>query len=400
MWVDDPDFDINRHVRHVALPAPGRIEQLEELAMLVVADPFDRNRPLWEFVVVDGLAGGQGAIIQKIHHVLTDGEGGIRLSMQFLDLTADAPEPPATSLSHDLHAPEPPPSTHEVMNALVQGAFRGPLSAVRQIRDLLAEPHRIPSAGQATVATARAVVAQLRDTDKARSPLWTTRSLGRAFTMTSVPLDPVKDVAKKLGGTLNTAFVTAAAHAAGSYHRDLGAPVDALRTSMAISTRTAETGEAGNAFSLVRLLVPTSDMSIVDRFHAVHELTASAKSSSASSSLDQLAAVTSALPTSLVTRVARQQAETVDFATSNVRAAPFTVYIAGAKVLRSHPVGPVGGVAFNLTLMSYNGSLDMGLTTDTASVTDTPLLAGLLSSAFDQLVTPPKKSRKRRPTTS
>jgi len=92
------------------------------------------------------------------------------------------------------------------------------------------------------------------------------------------------------------------------------------------------------------------------------------------------------LPTSLVTRLARQQAQTVDFATSNVRGAPVPVYIAGAQLLENYPIGPLGGVAFNLTLLSYNHSLDMGINIDSAAVADPPLLRRCLEAAFDDLI--------------
>jgi hypothetical protein len=92
------------------------------------------------------------------------------------------------------------------------------------------------------------------------------------------------------------------------------------------------------------------------------------------------------LPTSLVTRLARTQAQTVDFATSNVRGAPIAMYVAGAKLLENYPVGPLGGVAFNLTLLSYLGSLDMGVNIDTAAVADPALLHTCLAGAFDDLL--------------
>jgi diacylglycerol O-acyltransferase / wax synthase len=92
------------------------------------------------------------------------------------------------------------------------------------------------------------------------------------------------------------------------------------------------------------------------------------------------------LPLSLVSRVARQQTQTVDFATSNVRAAPFAVYVAGAKIVENYPIGPLAGVAFNLTLMSYDGSLDMGLHSDAAAVAEPDLLRTLMEEAFEELL--------------
>jgi diacylglycerol O-acyltransferase / wax synthase len=383
LWVDDPEFDIDRHVRHIALPKPASMRQLEDLAILIVADPFDRSHPLWEFTVVDGLRNGRCALIQKIHHAVTDGEGGIKISMQFLDLERDAPEPPP--LAEPVGGASSVPASENVLTSMVQGAFRGPLTLVRQLRDLVAEPTRIPAAGQATVAAARAVLTQITDTEKAHSPLWTSRSLGRHIEFLRTPIDPMKAAAKRLDGTLNAAFVTAAADAAGAYHRELGSPVGTLRTSMAISTRSKGDKSAGNAFSLARIVVPTGDMPIAERFHKISNLAASARASASSGTLNQLAALAATLPDSVVTRMARAQGETVDFATSNVRAAPFAVYVSGAQVMENYPVGPLGGVAFNLTLMSYSGSLDMGLTTDTAAVKDAELLRRLLVDALKRL---------------
>ncbi len=102
-------------------------------------------------------------------------------------------------------------------------------------------------------------------------------------------------------------------------------------------------------------------------------------------SLSTLATVAAALPTSLVTRLARQQAQTVDFATSNVRGSPVPVFIAGAQLLHNYAMGPLAGVAFNLTLLSYKGNLDMGLNTDAAAVADPTRLARLVDQSFKDL---------------
>ncbi|MFM9084044.1 MAG: WS/DGAT domain-containing protein, partial [Actinomycetota bacterium] len=189
--------------------------------------------------------------------------------------------------------------------------------------------------------------------------------------------------AKSMGGTLNPADVTAAAHAAGEYHRALGAPEESLRASMAISTRTDDSG--ANAFSLVRMLVPTAEMPIAERFAAVNEILATARAESQSASLDAIAAVATLIPTSVVTRLARAQAETVDFATSNVRGAGVPLYMAGSKLLANYPVGPLAGVAFNVTLMSYLGSMDVGVNIDEAAVAEPELLTGLLRTSFAEI---------------
>ncbi|MGB8860573.1 MAG: wax ester/triacylglycerol synthase domain-containing protein [Ilumatobacteraceae bacterium] len=387
MWVDDPNFDLHYHVRHLALPKPGTMRQLLDLASLIACDAFDRTRPLWQFVVVDGLRGGKSALIQKMHHTIVDGEGGVQLSLQFLDFERDVPEPPpldadliaAAAEAAAADAPSP-----DLWRDLVTGSLRMPLGLLKQIKELLSDPTGIPEAGSAAADTVRGVMQQLGDTEGARSPLWTKRSLHRRMETLRAPFGDTRAAAKRLGGTLNTAFLTAAAEAAGRYHRDLGAPVEMLRSSMAISTRTESSG--ANAFSLARMLVPTGEMPIGERFTAIQAATGAAKDQSATASLETLAAVAATLPTSLITRLARQQAHTVDFATSNVRGAPVPMYVAGAQLLENYAVGPLGGVAFNLTLLSYNHSLDMGVNIDTAAVTEPQLLHDCLVRAFKDLI--------------
>lgn len=383
VWVDDPDFDIDRHVRRIACPKPGSLRQVLDLAALIVADPFDRARPLWQFVVVEGLRGGKSAIVQKMHHTITDGERGVQLSLQYLDFERDAPEPPPLG-PDDLPPVEPHETTNaDVLREFVAGGLRIPIGVVKQIRDLLADPVSIPDASSAAARTMQGIMSQLSDTEHARSPLWARRSLQRRIETTRAPFRETKDAAKRLGGTLNTAFLTAAADAASCYHVEMGVPVESLRASMVVSTRTADSG--ANAFSLARLLVPTGEMPIDERFRAIHEATGMARAASATAGLDTLAAISSTMPTSLLTRIARQQSQTVDFATSNVKGSPVPVYVAGAQLLEIYPIGPLGGVAFNLTLMSYVGSLDMALNIDTAAVTDPDLLVRCLDRSFGAL---------------
>ena len=216
-----------------------------------------------------------------------------------------------------------------------------------------------------------------------------------------MPLEPVKAAAHILGGTLNVAFLTASAAAAGAYHRELGAPVDTLRASMAISTRRKESSAGSNSFTLAKLRVPTSEMDVTERFAAIQAAADAVRSSAAGGiNLGSLAALAAALPTSLIVRLARQQSGTIDFATSNLRAAPFPLYIAGARIMGNFPVGPLAGVAFNLTLLSYCGSLDMGLHLDPAAVAEPALLRTLLLDAFDELIDVASLTPAQRPATT
>lgn len=399
-WVDDSDFDIRYHVRHVSLPQPATMRQLLDYTTLLLADPFDRSRPLWHFIVVDGLEGGRSALIQKLHHTITDGQGGIELSMNYLDVERDpAPLPPLDPEIANRAVAEAPVDATEALRGAMADSLRLPLAVLRQVRDVLSDPALLGDITNSASATVRGLLNQLSESDPARSPLWTQRSLRRRLEITTVPYAELRAASKHLGGTLNTAFITAAAHAAGRYHRVLGAPVESLRTSMAVSTRGDDSDTMGNNFSLARLLVPTGDMPIAERFAAINELVGTARADAASGSLDAIASVSTALPTSVITRLARAQAETVDFATSNVRAAGVPLFVAGAQLLHNYPVGPLAGVAFNVTLLSYLGHMDVGINIDEAAVESPDLLRESLSMAFDELVAVTPRAAESQPTT-
>lgn len=383
LWVDDPDFDIDFHVRRLAVPKPGTMRQLLDLVALTVADPFDRTRPLWQVYVIEGLRGGKAALLTKLHHTIVDGEAGVQLALEYVDFERDAPEPdplpaPEPADDHDGHA-----SAGDTLHELLAGTLRLPAAVARQMRGLLVDPRQIPEASAAAVNTVRGVLTQLSETDKARSPLWTERSLRRHLEVVQAPFRETRDAARHLGGTLNHAFVAAAAAAAGRYHAERGVPVDELRTSMVVSTRTGDSGS--NAFSFARLLVPTGEMPMADRFVEIRDRAATARAASAAGGMDAVAALASALPTSVITRLARAQSQTIDFATSNVRGTPVPVFIGGAEVTANYPVGPMAGVAFNLTLLSHVGSLDMGVHIDASAIDDPALLRTGLEQAFAEL---------------
>ena len=390
VWGDDPQFDLNYHVRRIACPKPATLRAAIDLATVLMADPLDRTRPLWQYVVIEGIRGGKAIVLQKMHHTLTDGERGVELSLHYLDFERDAPDPAITRRAPDDVAGDEPSepvagehSAADTVREFVGGSLRLPLGVARQVGQLLADPGSIPDATGAAARTLRTMVTQLSDTAGAQSPLWTERSLRRRLEPLQASFQATKGAAKALGGTLNTAFLTAAAQAAGAYHAELGQPVESLRASMAISTRTEQSGS--NAFSLARLVVPAGEMTITERFHIVEQQIAAAREASGGAGLDVLAALTSGLPTSLLTRLARQQAETVDFATSNLRGSPVPMFLAGAQIEAVYALGPLLGVAFNLTLMSYLGSLDMGLHVDTAAVAEPELLARCFRLAFSEL---------------
>jgi len=385
-WQDDPDFDIDRHVRHLALPEPGNERQLFDLAAQFVQDPIDRTRPLWEFLLIDGLPGGRAALIQKMHHTITDGEGGIRLSEQFIDVTPDAPDVEDTIIVTEATAPGSLLGT--ATETFGHGVSRTLGIAHRSIglaADTALHPTHLATMGTDAVETGRSVLRQLTVTDQHHSALWDEPTLGRRLEVLDVSFDDARLAAKSLGGSLNDLFVTASAAAAGAYHRDLGHPVDELRMAMPVSTR-RDRSAGGNSFVPTRVLMPTGDLDPTTRFAMVHEALGRTKSERAIGLVSGLAGMVNLLPTSVVVRIARQQAETVDFTTSNVRAAPFDLYIAGAHLEATYPLGPLAGCAFNATVMSYRGWLNVGLHLDTGLVTEPELLRSHLVEAFAELI--------------
>ena len=154
---------------------------------------------------------------------------------------------------------------------------------------------------------------------------------------------------------------------------------------MPISTR-KDKAAGGNSFVPTRELVPAGIEDPVERFAAVHEALNRTKGEKILGVVDGAAGFANLLPTSVLVRFARQQTETIDFTTSNVRAANFDLYIGGGLILGTYPLGPLAGTAFNLTMMSYRGQLNMGLYVDTGAIEDPELLRTCLIESFAELV--------------
>jgi WS/DGAT/MGAT family acyltransferase len=386
-WVDDPSFDLDFHVRHVALPPPASDRALLDLAALHFQDPFDRARPLWQFTIVEGLADGRAVLLAKMHHTITDGVGGVRLSAMFIDLERDAPAPDIPEI------PSYVPTSENVVEGIVRGLAHGlrrqlgiTQRAATEAIDLALHPRKAATLLSGTVDLAGSLARQLLVIDNARSPLWTgRRSLQRHFEVLTVDLDRLKAQANALGGSVNDAFVACVAGGAGAYHRERGVEVDELRVAMPVSTRDDKSA-GGNAFTPTRALVPVGTKDPVERFAAVRDILGRTRHERAVTVTDSLAGVLNALPTAAMVNLARQQAETVDFATSNVRGAPWDLFIAGAEILHNHPMGPTGGTAFNATVLSYRGQLDIGLNIDSAAIDDPALLRTCVEESFGEFL--------------
>src|SRR5689334_16458674 len=362
-WVEDPDFDLDYHVRHIALPAPGSHRHLLDDAAHVYEHAFDPARPLWQLTMVDGLDGDRAALLTSMHHALTDGVGGVRMSAIFLDAEREAPDEPTL---------DPGPPREAATPTIAQSVRR----AVAEAIDTVCDP----------VGTARAIGNQLVVVDGSRSPLWRgRRSLGRRFDTLQVDLEAAKNAAHRLGGTLNDLYVTGVVRGVGAYHRARGVHVEELRMSMPISTRT-DKSSGGNAFTPIRVLVPTGAIDPVEHFRAVQDRIGGVKGRRALSLADSFTGVLTSLPSPLIARLARSQVETVDFACSNVRGAPFDLYVAGAHVDANHPMGPTAGTACNVTLLSYGRSMDIGINSDAAAVDEPMALRDCIAHGLTETI--------------
>jgi WS/DGAT/MGAT family acyltransferase len=398
-WLDDTEFDLDHHLRWMSLGGHATEEEVCDLVAELSRHPFDRGRPLWEFIVVEGLEGGRAAMLQRLHHTITDGEGGIKLSLEFLDLERE-PDPGAVSARTPATAPPAPEPDLE--DTRFGGAARAVADGVRQrggqlVGALGAAGSALRHPGDAA-AVAASLARQALVTGRC-SPLWTQRSLQRWFGTTVLDLADVKAAAHVLGGSVNDFFVTGASAGAGNYHRSRGAAVDHLRVSMPVSSRPARrrteaSGEdtagrpapsGGNTFSPTQTLVPTGACDPRDRFAVIHEALHRAKSERALGVFDSAATVVNLLPSAALVAAGGMLTGSMDFVCSNVRAAPFDVYIAGALIEANYPVGPLAGVAFNLTTMSYRGQMFLGLVVDPVAVEEPEALLHDIERGYEEL---------------
>jgi WS/DGAT/MGAT family acyltransferase len=403
-WVPDPDFDLQYHVRHVALAGNGSLDELHDLVSRWYEDPFDPGRPMWQFVVVDGLEGERSALFCKIHHAISDGVGLLRLSEAYLDLEPDVPSAPDVDLEGVVAAAAREPrktAAPSVESALLPSVLQLSQQAVRlagspisalwrsaaEAASLLRDPQRARQSTDDLVTALRTAAGELDLNGSSGSPLWNARSGRRHVEAVRVPLDDIKRAGATLGGSVNDVFVTGAVNATVAYHELHKAPLKEVTFSFVVSQRQGD-GVGGNYFTPVRVRLPVPPLPASDRLAAVRDAMTARRDAarSGSLSLNSLAGLGQFLPAPVLRSVARSQAAPVDFATSNLRGPPVPVYVGGARVIHNTAMGPLTGTPFNLTTISYDGSMDMGLFVDPVAVADPSGLKGCLQEAFGELI--------------
>jgi WS/DGAT/MGAT family acyltransferase len=386
-FADDPEIDLDYHVRRIAVPGRGDMRALLDVCQQLAEGSLDRSRPLWEFTLIDGLDGDRAALLQKIHHTISDGVGGLKLSMTLLDFEPD-PEPIAEvgSITPGSAGPAGPA---EVLRAALGDATRRNLELARRASgaavDALVHPTALPGRAASTIGVARSLRRQGFVGDPARSDVCSGRSLRRHFEVMSVSLPGMKRFATAHGGSINDVYVTGICAALGRYHERYGSTAGELRMAMPISTR-VRGDAAANRFAPARVLVPIQPADDLPAlFAAVHERLATAKAEPAFGVIDDLAGLATLLPTSLLVAFTRNQARTIDFTASNLRGSPVPLYLAGVRILASHPFGPRAGAALNVTTLGYTDSLDLGINVDPAAVEDVDGWMIDLRDAFDEI---------------
>lgn len=387
-WVPDAEFDLDAHLREVVLPAPGSQRQLFDLAARLYSEPLDRTRPLWKFVVIHGFEKKRSAIFAIIHHSVSDGIGQLRMAELYQQTSADEPAPPDVDLEAIIAAALAEGGAKELggnygtsTRANIQASashvarrqFGIGRRMVGEVAMWPADPSRLTGTVSALVDTVKGAVAQLSPSEEeshSGSPLWTSRSRHRHLEWVQLRVDDLRAVGKLAGGSINDAFMAGLAEAAHRYHVEHGVEIDTVNSSFVLSTRT-DRKAGGNAFTPVPVKLPAGAMAPSERIAAVMQAAEHAKEQAQrTGGMTGLSGVANLLPTSVVTSTARAAAGRIDFATSNLRGAPFPIYVSGAEVLATVPMGPVAGTGANITALSMNGKFDIGLFIDPDAITE------------------------------
>jgi diacylglycerol O-acyltransferase / wax synthase len=396
MWIEDPHFDIDYHVRRAALPAPGGMAELAEFMGDFMSRPLDRNRPLWETWIVEGLDGGRIAMCNKTHHAAIDGVSGAELLAAILQVT---PEQEAPAPQHEWR-PEAEPSAVRLL------AGAGLRVATR--------PWKAVGAAARILESATGVVRTVRDHGVATPPppfaapmTMLNGAIGphRRVAFAEVGLPEAKAVKSALGGTVNDVVLAMLAGGLRTYFQVHGQPIDRPLVGMVpISTHAAPGGGAdGNQVSAMLVGLPIHIGEAVGRLEAIRTGTAGAKEqhgAMGATTIQQLVELAPAGMSSLAARAytrlggANRHRPIWNLVVSNVPGPRIPLYCAGARMEAMYPIGPVHEmVGLNVTLFSYEDTVFVGLNGDRELVADIDVLAGHICEAFDELVTAAKATR-------
>src|SRR5438874_3778135 len=388
VWIEDPDFDLDFHVRRVGVPAPGGQEELDELVSQIASHQLDRRHPLWELWVVEALEHGSIGFVSKIHHCMADGVKAAELLVNVFDTGPDAiaPAPPARPWR-----PEAIPSGAQLLGQAI----------VAMLRALVG----VPSLVKRTLGGFRAG-ARRRRSGAVSPPLPfsapkmafnTALTPHRWYVSTSLSLEEVKAVKSALGATVNDVVLAACAGALRRYFDARGDPVDRpLIAGVPVSTRTEEKGHLANSVSNLFASVPIDLDDPVARVTAVHEVMKGAKEQLNLLGVEMLAdwsELTPPRPYAALNRMysrwrlADRHRPPINLVISNVPGPPQPLYVGGAKLLSIYSMGPIlENIGLNITVWSYLDQMNFGIVACRETMPDLRSLVGYLHDALAELM--------------
>jgi WS/DGAT/MGAT family acyltransferase len=387
VWVEDKDFDIDRHIRRIAVPPPGGRRELGELVGMLMSYQLDRRRPLWEMWYIDGVVGGQMALILKYHHCLMDGMSGAGLAEQLLDL-----EPNATGPAF------PPPKLDEV------GPYEpSDLELIaRALLPTLQTPRKMVQYGWRTARRGVTILQHRNENPMAlgvAGPCFNSGSIGphRHSSFSSVALADVRALKDALDVKLNDivlALVSGALRQHMLRHGEM--PEGSLAAQVPVSTRVADDTDQTNRIATMSATLATNVDDPLERVRLIHESTQSAKVLTEAVRARKIQSIGEVAPPLLIglasramwaSNISDRLPVVANVVVSNVPGPPIPIYMCGAKVTGIYASSVLLAFAgLNVTLMSYIDRVDFGFTTDPDLVEDPWDIADALPDALVELM--------------
>jgi WS/DGAT/MGAT family acyltransferase len=381
-WTDDHDVDLEHHVRHSALPQPGRVRELLALVSRLHSTLLDRHRPLWEVHLIEGLEGNRFAVYSKLHHAVMDGVSGMRLLQRALSATPDEDQPAFWTLR-----PRRSSSTRNHGNPLL----RLPKATIEAVADMAQlTPRLLRVAEQGVRAQAATLPGQAP-----RSMLNVQITGSRRYAAQSYSLERMKLVAKGAGVTVNDVLLAMSAGALRDYLLERDAlPSSPLVAMTPVSLRQESTDgdeSTGNAVGAILASLATNETDPARRLEKIAESTRRAKDMLRGLSQLQATALSAGvmLPMAVNSLTGMYRVGTLPFniVVSNVPGPRDSLYLHGARLSGLYPLSiPLNGQAMNVTATSYTDDMGIGLTACRRSVPSVQRMLGGLDGALDQLV--------------
>lgn len=388
LWVDDPSFDLEYHLRQTALPPPGSWEQLLNLTSRVFSEQLDRSKPLWEMWVVEGLDDGRWAMISKTHHCLIDGIAGVDLATVLFDLE---PVPRAVPSTGAAWEPRPEPSGVELLAGGVRGLVRTGLRVSEQAVRAAAHPERTLHAGrEALEGIGEVAWAGLNPAPP--TPLNVEIGPHRRFVGVSQQLSDFRLVKATFGTTVNDVVLAVVAGALRGWLRSRGVRTEGLelRALVPVSIRSSDDhGQLGNRIAAVRGPLPVYVADPVARLRAVKEGMDGLKASKQALGAETIAGVQEFAPPTILAQASRINFSTrlFNLIVTNVPGPQLPLYVCGRELLDVFPVAFLPQRhALAVAIMSYNGAVSFGLLGDFDALPDIDALADGVAGELAELV--------------